>query len=216
MILGGVLAATALVVALTGSMAEATTDCVDLSGRDAQALAEFRFTEVTSSAAETLSAKHDYRVGVLRIVRQPIFDRANPKENAWLYRAADAVHADTRESVIRDVISFSEGGRVRVADLIESERILRAKPYLYDARVLPRRLCADTLDVDVVTRDVWTLNPRLDFPDRAATTATESVCRMQTSWGRGASCRRGIPPMKTARAWMCSTTIPTWLTLASR
>ncbi|MFU8813899.1 MAG: hypothetical protein ACNA7W_01045, partial [Pseudomonadales bacterium] len=34
---------------------------------------------------------------------------------------------------------------------------------LYDARVIPERLCGDELDVVVVTRDVWTLDPELSF-----------------------------------------------------
>jgi hypothetical protein len=47
--------------------------------------------------------------------------------------------------------------------LAEAERILRGKVYLYDARVIPRRLCGQVLDIYVVTRDVWTLMPRLSL-----------------------------------------------------
>ena len=41
----------------------------------------------------------------------------------------------------------------------EAERVLRNKPFLYDALVLVRQVCADGVDLDVVVRDVWTLTP---------------------------------------------------------
>jgi hypothetical protein len=143
--------------------ARAAEVCQDLTLQDLASLARYQFSDPGSRALAALVEGRRFQIGAMRIVRQPIFDAANPDEDRWLYRAADAVHIDTRESVIREVILFKEDDRVTVADLIESERILRRKPYLYDARVLPRRLCGDRLDVDIVTRDVWTLNPRLDF-----------------------------------------------------
>ena len=99
----------------------------------------------------------------MRIVVQPIFDIDDPAENNAIYRWADRLHVDTRLSTIRRSIVFRAGEPVTVSALRESERILRAKPYMYDARVLPRRLCGDRLDVDVVARDVWTLLPEADF-----------------------------------------------------
>lgn len=136
--------------------------CQDLTEHDANSLARYEFTEPSMVGGFARRAKERLQIGEVRIVRQPIFDATNPDEDRWLYRSADALHADTGEAVIRQVILFAEGATVTVAELIESERILRAKPYLFDARVLPRRLCGQTLDVDVVTRDVWTLLPRID------------------------------------------------------
>jgi len=101
--------------------------------------------------------------GDVRIVVQPIFDSSNPKESNALYRWADRLHADTRPSTIQEAILFRTGQPVTWSAIRESERILRAKPYLYDARILLRRLCGDRLDVDVVARDVWTLLPDADF-----------------------------------------------------
>ena len=76
---------------------------------------------------------------------------------------ADRLHADTRHSTIREAMLFRTGQTVTWSAIRESERILRAKPYLFDARILPRRLCGDRLDLDVVARDVWTLLPEADF-----------------------------------------------------
>lgn len=64
---------------------------------------------------------------------------------------------------MRIVLPFASGDRVSTRDLAEAERILRDKPYFYDARVLLRRICGDLADIDIVVRDVWTLTPRLGF-----------------------------------------------------
>jgi len=152
--------------ALLVSLAAAAEEfCQDLTQHTEASLAAIDFGPESDSAAiiGSLVAAREYRVGEVRLVRQPIFDPNNPEEDRWLFRAADRVHADTREAVIREAILFAPDHWVTPSELAESERILRQKPYLFDARVLPRRLCGDRLDVDVVTREVWTLLPRLDF-----------------------------------------------------
>lgn len=114
-----------------------------------------------------LAAGQTYSVGQLRIHRLPIFDLADPAQNNWLFRAANRAAERfglrTREWVIADELLFAEGTPVNAQILRESERLLRARPYLYDARVLPSPPCDGRVDVDVVTRDVWTLNPRVDL-----------------------------------------------------
>jgi len=144
--------------------AAAEVDCVDLTSFDLESLTHYEFSAGGEEAAlATLDKRRDYVTGDVRIVVQPIFDLDRPAENRWLFRQANRLHRDTRPSVIGHAILFRTGEPVRVASLRESERILRGKPYLYDARVIPRRLCGDRLDVDVVTRDVWTLTPDADF-----------------------------------------------------
>lgn len=139
-------------------------DCVDLTNLDVADLVAYEFSAGGESAAlATLDRRRSYVTGEVRVVVQPVFDPTKPAEDHWLYRQANRWHRNTRASVIRHAILFDTGERVRVASLRESERILRSKPYLYDARVIPRRLCGDRLDIDVVTRDVWTLTPDADF-----------------------------------------------------
>ncbi len=153
-----------LLLALAAA-SRASEPCVDLSNHDMASLLAFEFeanTTLAGTSAGVLAPGREYAIGEVRVVRQPIFDATNPAEDRWLYRAANAAHSDTRERVIRQIILFSEGARAKLSELIESERLLRQKPYFYDARILPRRLCGDRLDVDVVTRDVWSLYPRLD------------------------------------------------------
>lgn len=137
--------------------------CIALTPETPESLEHYDFDTESAAALGVLDPRTAYRVGEVRVVRQRIFDRSKSEENQTFHRLADRWHADTRERVVRNVLLFEEDATVTVAALAESERLLRAKPYLYDARVLPQRLCGDRLDVFVVTRDVWTLNPRLDF-----------------------------------------------------
>ena len=45
----------------------------------------------------------------------------------------------------------------------ETERILRANDYLYDAWIRPVAYDGKTVDLEVRTRDTWTLNPGINF-----------------------------------------------------
>jgi hypothetical protein len=111
---------------------------------------------------QELEADRVYVTGDVRIVIQPIFNTLDPAEDGVLYRWANRLHTKTRPDVIREAILFKTGSPVQRASLLESERILRGRSYIYDARVIPRRLCGDRVDVDVVAREVWTLYPSLD------------------------------------------------------
>jgi outer membrane protein assembly factor BamA len=47
--------------------------------------------------------------------------------------------------------------------VLETERLLRANDYLYDAVIAPVAYDGRTVDLEVRTRDVWTLNPGVSF-----------------------------------------------------
>lgn len=150
-------------------LAAAAEPCTNLSDLDLESLESLDFDEESSA---TLSddvrreLQGTLRTGAVRIVQQPIFNTDLPEENLWLYRTANRLHIDTHERALRDLLLFEPGQPLTIEQLEESERLLRARPYLYDARVVPRRVCGNVVDVDVVTRDVWTLLPRIGF-DRA-------------------------------------------------
>ncbi len=98
-------------------------------------------------------------LGDIRIFRQDIF----PGSRRWLYVRANRWHVPTKERVIVDALPFVPGDAVSSADLDEAERLLRARPYFFDARVLPRTICRDRVDIDIVVREVWTLTPALSL-----------------------------------------------------
>ncbi len=45
----------------------------------------------------------------------------------------------------------------------ETERLLRANDYMYDATIVPVAYDGERVDLEVRTRDVWTLNPGISF-----------------------------------------------------
>ncbi|MEM6709775.1 MAG: hypothetical protein AAF648_13420 [Pseudomonadota bacterium] len=98
-----------------------------------------------------------YRVATLAITRQNVF----PNAGAWLTQLANRLHWRTREAAIRAALPFRAGDTVSVAELKETERILRRKPFFYDALLLPTERCGAELALQLVVRDVWTLAPNL-------------------------------------------------------
>jgi hypothetical protein len=102
-------------------------------------------------------------VGEILIDNQNIFNLDDPKDNYWLFRAADKLHIRTRASVIRHQLLFKPGDRYSRRLLDETERILRANNYFYDAWIRPVKYHDGTVDLRVTTRDVWTLNPGFNY-----------------------------------------------------
>jgi outer membrane protein assembly factor BamA len=102
-------------------------------------------------------------IGEIRIVVGDVFDTSVEGEDGWLYRTANKLHIETRESVVRDQLLFKAGEPYRHRLILETERLLRANDYLYDATIVPVAYDGHAVDLEVRTRDVWTLNPGLSF-----------------------------------------------------
>ena len=101
------------------------------------------------------------RIGEIRVRTEDIFDTQDPKEARSLYRWANALHIQTRASVIENALLFKRGERVSVAVIDETERLLRAQRYLYDVQIRPVAYQDGVVDIEVVTRDSWSLIPGL-------------------------------------------------------
>lgn len=102
-------------------------------------------------------------IGEIVIRNGDIFDPEDPKEDRRIFRVANRIHRNTRLSVIRSLLLFSPGEPYTPRLLAESERLLRDQRYLYDAEIRPIRYAGGKVDVEVVTRDVWTLTVRANF-----------------------------------------------------
>ncbi|MFL6199067.1 MAG: hypothetical protein ACJ76J_07820 [Thermoanaerobaculia bacterium] len=87
-----------------------------------------------------------------------VFDPSDPQEDRRVFRVVNRLHRNTREGVIRNQLLFRSGDRYSRHSLEESERLLRKDRYLYDVKIRPLRYDGNRVDVEVVTRDVWTLN----------------------------------------------------------
>jgi hypothetical protein len=102
-------------------------------------------------------------VGEIRVVTDNIFDPNDPHENNVLYRAANAIHIRTRPWVIRSVLLFKPGERVSQRVIDETERLIRQTTTVYEVSIRPTRYEDGVVDLEVRTRDTWTLQPGLHF-----------------------------------------------------
>ncbi len=98
------------------------------------------------------------RIGEIRIASGDIFDLTHPKEDKWLFRVANRLHIQTRPSVIERQLLFKPGDRVSVRVLEETERLLRSNRYLYDVHFRALAWHDGVVDIEVATRDTWTLD----------------------------------------------------------
>ena len=102
-------------------------------------------------------------IGKIEIVLGDVFDLTRPDENIWIGRVANHLHASTRETVIRRVLLFAEGEPVRVRRIYETERLLRALPFVKNARIEPVVQPDGTVVARVMVRDAWTTQVNVGF-----------------------------------------------------
>ncbi|MEL6214825.1 MAG: hypothetical protein AAFQ99_04010 [Pseudomonadota bacterium] len=125
--------------------------------------------EARNKRFEQLEAE-GVRIRNITIVRQKIFDLANPDEDKWLYRAANKVHVVTQEFVVRAQLLFEEGETLTAQSIEETERVLRRNSYIFDVLIDADRVSEDEVDITVETKDNWTLFPQLGFSQQGGQT----------------------------------------------
>jgi len=102
-------------------------------------------------------------IGSITIKPLDIFDTSLPEENTALFRLANTLHINTRPKTIERQLLFEAGEPYDPRLLRESERLLRQTRYLREAWVTPVAAQDGKVDLEVTTRDVWTLNPGISF-----------------------------------------------------
>jgi hypothetical protein len=104
------------------------------------------------------------RIGAIELRLGDIFDEQRPGEDFALFRLANRLHPTTREQVVRRVLLVHPGDLFSVRRIAESERLLRSERWFYDVAIRPVRLHPDnTVDLEVATRDVWSLGVGASF-----------------------------------------------------
>ena len=98
------------------------------------------------------------RIGEIRVLPEDIFDLSDPEEDKALFRLANALHYKTRPQVIRSALLFQSGQRVSATLIEETERLLRSNNYLHDVRIRPTAWHDGAVDIEVRTRDTWSLD----------------------------------------------------------
>jgi outer membrane protein assembly factor BamA len=103
------------------------------------------------------------RIGQIIIRNEDVFDTTDPEEDNALFRAANLIHIQTREGVIRRALLFNSGEPLSAALIEETERSLRSARFLYDVRLRPIAVRDNVVDIEVMTRDSWSLDLGLSF-----------------------------------------------------
>ncbi|MDA0789651.1 MAG: BamA/TamA family outer membrane protein [Proteobacteria bacterium] len=99
------------------------------------------------------------RVDQIHVNPQPIFNVLDEREDKWLFRLANRLHTNTRHDVLRKFVLFEPDSLVDDQILAESERLLREQRFVSEAAIRVVRQCTDFVDLEIVTREVWTLVP---------------------------------------------------------
>jgi hypothetical protein len=126
-------------------------------------------------------------IGEIQVVSSDIFDTSDPKEDYLLFRWANAVHVQTRPSVVRRALLFKPGDKVSVRLIDETERVLRANSYLYDVQFRPLAYRDGVVDIEVATRDTWSLDLGIRASRSGGANASGLQIREHNLFGTGVS-----------------------------
>ncbi|HKI06522.1 MAG TPA: POTRA domain-containing protein [Thermoanaerobaculia bacterium] len=102
-------------------------------------------------------------IGEVRVNAKDIFDSARPGEDRKIFRLANRLHRTTRPVVIERQLLFQPGDVFSPELIAESARLLRRNDYLYDVDLKPVLRDDGKVDVEVTTRDLWTLQGGASF-----------------------------------------------------
>jgi hypothetical protein len=104
------------------------------------------------------------RIGGIEIDTIQIFDLNDPEDNNWLFRTADRLHIRTRVSAIAAQLLFRRGDLYSRRLLDETARNIRLNSsFLREPAIGPIRYHDGIVDIGVITHDVWTLQPGINF-----------------------------------------------------
>lgn len=120
---------------------------------------------------QVLESEHA-RIGKIYIRINNVFDIYNPLEDRSLFRLTNKLHIKSKPSVVRSQLLFKSGDPFSYRILRESERVLRANVIFYDAVVRPIHYSDGYVDIEVFTRDVWTLKPSIHFSRKGGSNNT--------------------------------------------
>ncbi|HXV40492.1 MAG TPA: hypothetical protein VD701_05990, partial [Steroidobacteraceae bacterium] len=112
------------------------------------------------------------RIGTVTVRDLPIFDPRIEGEKKAIYRLADRLHVDTRDSVIEAQLLFRSGDLYSRHLLEETERNLRQLRFIREPEVRIAGYHDGVVDLEVVAHEVWTTNPGLSYGRNGGTDKT--------------------------------------------
>ncbi|MDJ0779584.1 MAG: hypothetical protein QNJ85_17075 [Gammaproteobacteria bacterium] len=108
----------------------------------------------------------------ISIENRDIFDLEREDQNLWIHRLANRLHINTQKETIEDQLLFGvrDGYNQQLID--ETERLLRSRGYIHDARITAQEICGEGVKLTVTTTDNWTLTPSISFNRSGGETRT--------------------------------------------
>ncbi|WP_156140759.1 hypothetical protein [Sporocytophaga myxococcoides] len=89
----------------------------------------------------------------------PSVDNPDKKPRGFLEKSGNALHIKSQKWMIKRRLLFTKGDKVNSLALSETERLLRATSYAYDAKiVIVDYEGLDSVDVVVLVQDVWNIS----------------------------------------------------------
>ncbi|MEI6694606.1 MAG: hypothetical protein WCO13_00950 [Bacteroidota bacterium] len=89
------------------------------------------------------------------------------QSESWLAKAANDIHIVTFEKVIKGNLLIKKGEKLNSYLLAENERILRNLPFIYEAKIFATKVKSDSVDLLIVTRDLFSIGIKPDLGSRA-------------------------------------------------
>jgi hypothetical protein len=126
-------------------------------------------------------------ISTIKIETHNVFDTSSPHENKLLYRTANRLHIQTRESVVERELLFEVGETFDPLLIEETERNLRALPFIRRAIVSARVNKFGTVDVVVRTYDSWSLEVVANFKRVGGSTGLKAGLAEHNILGEGKS-----------------------------
>jgi Outer membrane protein/protective antigen OMA87 len=95
----------------------------------------------------------------------PTIDDTLRTAQTWMERTSNKLHFRTKEYLIRKNLIFKEGDYIDPITLADNERLLRALPYLEDARIIvkPSNAFSDSTDILIIAKDNWPTAFNIEF-----------------------------------------------------
>jgi hypothetical protein len=124
-------------------------------------------------------------IGQITIRAEDIFDPSAPEEDVALFRLANRLHKQTRPAVIERSLLFRTGEPLSARTIDETERLLRSQRFLYDVQIRPTAVRDGVVDIEVRTRDTWSLDPGFSAGRAGGENSSGLRVREYNLFGRG-------------------------------
>jgi len=117
---------------------------------------------------DILNNKKVRKINIIRLepFGTSVFDTTYNSES-WIEKTANKIHIATNEKVIRSNLIFSEGNKINSYIVAENERILRNQAYFFEVKFYSKLFDNDSVDITIVTRDLWSIGIKPDIGDRS-------------------------------------------------